>query len=84
MSDSNIIWKFLQRQFPDDHPVIYIYVCGQKRSEITAIDKMMSLSKQIFCPTISENFVNTIVKSYLDRKKNDYKLGKIKVKSIYD
>ena len=84
MSDSIIIWNFLQREFPDDHPAIYIYVCGQKRSEITAIDKLMFLSKQIFCPPLSEPFVLSVVKSYLERKKQAYKNGQIKVKSFYE
>ena len=84
MSDSIIIWKFLQRQFPDDHPSIYVYVAGQKRSEETAISTIMSLTKPIFCPPLAEPFVLNIVKSYLDRKKQDYKNGKIRVKSLYD
>ena len=39
MTDSAMIWKFLSREFPDDHPVIYMYVCGNVRSPKTAIDK---------------------------------------------
>ena len=83
MTDAILINNFLTREFPDDHPIIYIYVCGQKRSEKTSIDKIMILSKQIFCPPLSELFVLEIVKIFLDGKKNAYKNGFIKVKSLY-
>lgn len=84
MTDRTIITKFLSREFPDEHHIIYIYVCGQKRSEQTAIDKIMLLTKQVFCPPISEFFVLDIVKDYLNNKKSLYKKGLIKVKSYYD
>jgi hypothetical protein len=84
MTDTILINNFLSREFPDNHPIIYIYVCGQKRSEKTAIDKIMVLSTQIFCPPLSEFFVLEIVKNFLEDKKNLYKKGLIKVKSFYD
>lgn len=84
MTDAILINNFLSREFPDDHPIIYIYVCGQKRSEKTSIEKIMSLSIQIFCPPFSEFFVLEVVKKFLDDKKNAYKNGLIKVKSLYD
>lgn len=84
MTDTILINNFLSREFPDNHPIIYIYVCGQKRSEKTAIDKIMALSTQIFCPPLSEFFVLEIVKNFLEDKKNLYKKGLIKVKSFYD
>ena len=84
MTDTILINNFLTREFPNDHPTIYIYVCGQKRSEKTAIDKVMLLTKQIFCPPLSEFFVLEIVKNFLNDKKKSYKNGLIKVKSFYD
>lgn len=84
MTDRTIITNFLSREFPNDHPTIYIYVCGQKRSEKTAIDKIMNLTRQIFCPPLSEFFVLEIVKDFLDNKKTQYKKGIITVKSYYD
>jgi hypothetical protein len=82
MTDTILINNFLTREFPNDHPTIFIYVCGQKRSEKTAIDKIMSLTNQIFCPPLSEFFVLEIVKKFLDDKKIAYKKGEIKVKSF--
>ncbi len=83
MDDKSIITKFLSLEFPDEHPVIYIYVCGHKRSEKTAIEKIMSISKQIFCPPFTEFFVYDVVLEYLNHKKESYKKGMIKVKSFY-
>jgi hypothetical protein len=84
MTDRTIITKFLSREFPNEHPTIYIYVCGQKRSEKTAIDKIMKLTSSIFCPPLSEFFVLEIVKDFLIEKKSLYKQGLINVKSYYD
>ena len=84
MTDRTIIINFLSREFPNDHPTIYIYVCGQKRSEKTAIDKIMNLTRQIFCPPLSEFFVLEIIKDFLNDKKTKYKKGLINVKSYYD
>jgi hypothetical protein len=84
MTDTILINNFLTREFPNDHPTIYIYVCGQKRSEKTAIEKVMSITKQIFCPPLSEFFILEIVKNFLDDKKMAYKKGEIKVKSFHD
>jgi hypothetical protein len=84
MTDRTIITNFLSREFPNDHPTIYIYVCGQKRSEKTAIDKIMKLTNQIFSPPFSEFFVLEIVKDFLNDKKTKYKQGLISVKSYYD
>ena len=84
MTDTILINKFLTREFPNDHPTIYIYVCGQKRSEKTAVDKIMKITSEIFCPPFSEFFILEIVKEFLSDKKTAYKKGEIKVKSFYD
>jgi len=84
MTDKILINKFLTREFPDDHTIIYIYACGQKRAEKKAIDKIMNLTKQIFCPPLSEFFILEIVKEFLDSKKIAYEKGEIKIKSFYD
>jgi hypothetical protein len=83
MSDSRIIWKFLSREFTDDSPVIYLYVCGNTRSPVTAVDNAMKILTPIFCPVLSENFVKSVLIGFLDRKKEDYKKGLIKVKPLY-
>lgn len=83
MSESRIIWKFLSREFTDDSPIIYLYVCGNVRSPITAVDNAMKLLKPIFYPCFSESYLKTILVSFLDRKKEDYKKGLIKIKPLY-
>ena len=83
MTDKTIILTFLNKEFPDSHPAIYIYVCGQKRSEQTAINKLMDLTMKIFCPPLHNDYVLDIIKEYLKIKKENYKKGLIKVTPYY-
>jgi len=83
MSDSEIIWKFLVREYQDDHPLIYIYVCGKIRSETTSYTKMLEQIKPIFYPSMSEQIIISTIRGFLERKKKQYKNGEIKVKAIY-
>lgn len=83
MTDSELIWKFLTREYSDDHPVIYLYSCGNVRSPKIAIEKVLSLTKNIFVPGIKESTLSTIIKSFLDFKKKQYSLGLISIKRLY-
>lgn len=83
MSDSRILWRFIASEFTNDHPVVYLYVCGQKKSQETAINKAMSLLKEIFCPPYTVVFIKDILTEYLSRKKQQYINNEIKIKPIY-
>jgi len=83
MSDSEIIWKFLIREYNNDHPAIYLYVCGGNRSIYTALNKILPTVLKIFSPAMSVSLINTTVKGYLEHKKKQYKNGEITVKSLY-
>lgn len=83
ITDSTIIWNFLQKEFKDDHPVIYLYACGNVRSPQTAMDKVIKLVIPIFSPPMTEYFVKTIIKGFLDMKREQYKRGEIKIKPLY-
>ena len=83
MSDSEIIWKFLSREYQDDHVVIYLYCCGNVKSPKTAIDRVLDFTKQVFCPAIPEWLVKHTITAYLDYKKKQYQRAEIKVKAIY-
>lgn len=84
MNDRTIIFKFLSREFPNEHPIIYVYVCGQKRSEQTSINKILDLTLKVFYPVFSKEFILEIIEEYLKNKKTLYKKGLINVKSFYD
>ena len=75
MSDSEIIWKFLAREYQDDHVVVYLYCCGNVRSPKTAAERVFEFTKQIFCPAIPEWLVKSTITAYLDYKKKQYKNG---------
>lgn len=83
MQDSQLIWKLLARDYPDDHVVIYLYSCGNVRSPITAMNRVMDDIERIFCPPMSETYLKKIVKGFLDYKKKQYINGEIKIKPIY-
>ena len=83
MSDSEIICKFLIREFQDDHPAIYMYVCGNIRNTKTVINKILNQTKQIFYPPINEQLITSTIKGFLDRKKIQYINGEIKVKPLF-
>ena len=83
MSDSEIIWKFLIREYKDDHVVIYLYCCGNVRSPQTAIDRVFEFTKQFFCPAIPECLLKSTVIAYLNFKKKQYQKAEITIKPIY-
>ena len=83
MQDSTIIWKFLNREYDNDHPVVYLYACGNVRSPKTAVDRIMGLTRKIFYPAMTEQLIKTVVIAFLDNKKKLYMKGEIKIKSLY-
>jgi hypothetical protein len=87
MQDSEIIWKFLSKEYKEDHPVIFIYCrgheTGQLKSKENAIVKVTKLCQAIFGDSMSESLVKTVVLGYLDHMKKEYKFGRIKIKSLY-
>lgn len=83
MSDTRIIYNFLTNEFQNDHPVVYLYVCGQERSQTAAVNKGLALLKDIFCPPYTVVYLKELLVEYLDIKKEDYKSGKIHVKPLY-
>lgn len=83
MTDSELIWKFLVREYTDEHPVIYLYVSNHPRSSQNAIDKVVSFTKEIFWPVYPDTLIKPVVKRYLDYKKEQYMRGEISVKPIY-
>lgn len=83
MSDSEIIFKFLNREYQDDHVAIYLYCCGNVSSQKTAIDFCFEFTKNILCPGMPEWVVKHTVKTYLKHKKKQYQRAEIKIKPIY-
>lgn len=83
MTDIKIINKFLTNEYHDEHPIIYLYTCGQKRSQDSAVNKCMGLLKDIFSPPYKIDFLKSMVEEFLEIKKEQYKRGEIKVKPLY-
>jgi hypothetical protein len=83
MNDKYLIIKFLSRTIKDDNLAVYLYCCGQFRSQTTAVNYVMNNLKNIFSSAYSEHYVLIIVKEYLDFKKHQYQNGEINVKPLY-
>lgn len=83
MSDSELIWKLLSREYPDNHQAIYVFVTGSLRSQKSVIDSMSDFTLKIFSPSITRDYIKTIVTAYLERKKKLYWEAKISIKPIY-
>jgi hypothetical protein len=83
MSDSEIIWKFLEKEYSNDHVIIYLYVCGSIQNKKNAVLTAINSIKLIFSNTINEAIVKSTVEGFLNLKAKLYKNGKITVKSIY-
>lgn len=83
MTDSELIWKFLAREFPDNHQVIYLYCKGSFRSSDTAFNKITPITFKTFSPPITKPIINEAIKTFLAFKKEQYNNGEIKVKPLY-
>lgn len=82
-TDKELILKFLNREYKDEHPSLYLYICGQHRSQQTAIFNILKYTRFIFYPCFTDNFLIEIINEYLIFKKEQYKNGEIKVKPLY-
>lgn len=83
MSDERILYKFLNYELNDEHPAIYIYCVGQKRSKKTAIDIVVKIVNELFCPPYTIEFIIKVVINFLNYKKTEYDEGKLNVTPIY-
>lgn len=83
MSDRTIIFNFLEIEFQNNHPLIYIYVCGEKRLQITVINKIMTITKKIFSPPLSDSFILEVVIDYLSDKEKLYEEGSIEITNTH-
>ena len=78
MSDSEIIWAFLEREFLNNHPAIFVYCCGKTSNTSSSIDKIMEITRIVFSPAMEEYIMKAVVKSFLENKKKLYMKGLIK------
>ncbi len=83
MSSTIIISKFLNRLYPNSHPLIYLFIKGDIRRQEIVIQLIMDTCKVIFLPAITENSIEKHIKDFLNNKKIEYNAGFIKIKSIY-
>lgn len=83
MSDSELIWKFLDREVVDFHPTLYLYVLGDMSQKTIAINRNIELCQKIFSDAIKITIISSTVKAFFEYKKKLYDKGEIKVNSKY-
>jgi len=83
MSDERILYKYLIHELTDEHPAVYLYCVGQKRSKKTAIDNSVKIVCELFCPPYTVEFIKKVVVNFLEYKKSEYENGVIIVSPIY-
>jgi hypothetical protein len=83
MSDERILYKFLKYELTDEHPAIYLYCVGQKRSQKTAVDNVVKIVSALFCPPYTVEFIKTTTVNFLEYKKLEYKKGNVIITPIY-
>lgn len=82
-TQTELILKFLNREFKDDHPSIFIYCRGyQVRSKDTSKRNILKYIKVIFQP-MSDSDLLEVIEEFLNDKREKYKKGLIKIKSLY-
>lgn len=83
MTDSEILWKFLVREYPNNHPIVFLYASNHSRTNKDSFDKVVGFTKEIFLDVYPESLIKPVVKRYLDYKKQQYMRGDIQIKPIY-
>lgn len=83
MCEEDFLWDFLNKTFPDDHVVIYLYVCGSTRSSDNAINKALKECNYVFAPVYPLAFLKELITEYLEYKKSLYFKGRIKINRDY-
>lgn len=90
MSDTTFLWKyFFMRLITDDHPSLYQYIKGGRRSKESAV---MRITEEIYdwvSPqwmgdwNINIVTVRGVARQYLTFKETQWKKGLVKIKEIY-
>lgn len=82
MTDTELVFKYLNRYYIDGNPLIYLYCCGHHSTPKIANEKMTKDCYKIFYPGITKETLNYIVFDFLENKKSDYLKGLIQIKPI--
>jgi hypothetical protein len=83
MSDTEIIYIFIKVSVPDDHPSVYQYIMGKKRSKETAVNNIVKLADGVLSPPYTFGHIRTVARRFLKEKEEEYQKGLIKIKPIY-
>jgi hypothetical protein len=81
MTDLQIIFKHLNRHYPDDHVVTYLYISGDFLNKNMAIRRIFFDTNLIF--GLPEETLKSYIKEFLDEKNYRYLNRKLVPKPLY-
>ena len=68
MEDSIIIKNFLFFEYPNSHPIVFLYIHSKLKNNNYHIEKMIKLCNKVFNPSINEDVIRKSIFEYLDSK----------------
>jgi len=84
MSDSEIIWKYLNRNILNESLLVYFYIKSSSKDKSSiAIEKTLESTQLVFGDSIEKNLIIIVIKAFFKDKENQYKRGEISIKSAY-
>lgn len=83
MTDTNILFIYLNKIIPNEHPIVYQYVMGGQRSKDSAITRCVGECKSAFNDAVSDMFIKKTVSQFLEFKRLEHSRGNIQITSIY-
>jgi len=83
MSNTTIIWDAIVVILKDDHPILYQYIKGKKRSKEVAIMRLTGFIAPIFVGAYEDAKIRSVARQFLKQKELDYTYGLVKIKPIY-
>lgn len=84
MTDSDLIFNFLKREFINEHPVMYLLTSGKNKSSyVTAVNSIHNLTNKIFHDSIKEEIIKNTIQEFIDLKQSEYTTGKLRTRAIY-
>jgi hypothetical protein len=83
MSESELVWKFLIRKYPNQHPFIGYYINGNAVAKLDSIRLMLISVKDVFYPAFNEPNLLVVIKAYLELKSKEYQRNEFKINTLY-
>jgi len=83
MSDSQLIFNYLNKEHLNSQTIFFLYVSAVPRSAEYAKCEIFESLVDVFTDVIPDNVIQKTIYEFLEFKKKEYSLGKITYKPFY-